>query len=286
MKKARIGFILLIIFLAAAAGPAAAEIRFELGFGWTVVGPRLSTTYTNEYAPPLVPLANYVSSSASQTLQIKGKTTYGMNGFFNLFITENFGLQILADYHRPGLKGTSSPYEILLNYTAFEPGVYQRTDNEWPDTQGNFTETTFSLNGLARFPVASNLSFSLSAGASIFYLEGKGSALGYTGFTMDFDGEVYTLTGKTYKMVYEFGPRSRYGFNVGTEVAYTAFRNVIFAIDIRWFQCAKTDFPLHIVDKEGVITEPLEEIEAAINLGSLRLDPSYFRAGLAIRFQF
>ena len=67
--------------------PLSADMRFELGFGWTLVAPRLNTTYHSQYAPPLTPAGPYIGSSAEQTVNFKGKTSFGFNGFFNLLFT-------------------------------------------------------------------------------------------------------------------------------------------------------------------------------------------------------
>lgn len=284
MKIHRIPAAFLILLILVGAAPLLGDMRFELGFGWTMVGPALNTTYVNRYTPTLVPPDRYISSSASQTLRIKGKTMYGMNGFFNLFFNENLGLQVLADYHRPGLKGTNSAYNVSMRFTAFQPETYQNSI-DWPETEGSFTETTFSLNGLARFRVARGLFISMSGGPSVFHLEGKGGFIGYTFFNLQQVGGEYRLTGGTYQMVYTFGPQTKYGMNLGAEAAFEAFRRVILAFDVRWFGCAKADFPLHIVE-DDIITHPIAEIEQAIGLGSLRVNPSYFRVGLAVRFIF
>ena len=274
------------------AVPLAADIRFELGFGWTLVKPAINASYINQYAPPLTvaptvppPSARYIGSSASQTVQFKGKATYGMNGFFNVLFTENIGFQVLADYHRPGLGGSSGPYEVEMQFLAFEPETYSRSIIDWPASKGNLTQTIFSLNALARFRVASNLSLSLSGGPSVFHFEGKGGYVGYTFFNLDYADNEYVLSGGTYQMIVEFGPQTKYGLNMGIEAAYEAFQHVILAFDIRWYGAPKSDFPLHVVE-DDVITKPLDEIETTIGLGALRVNPSYFRAGLAVRFVF
>jgi hypothetical protein len=275
---------LIIIFVLVAAAPLAADVRFELGFGWTLVGPAMSASYVNQYAPPLTPPDRYIASSAGQTVRFKGKTTYGMNGFFNILLTENIGLQILADYHRPGLGGSNAPYNVEMQFQSFVPETYSR-ETDWPASAGNLTETTFSLNALARFRVADNLSLSVSAGPSAFHFEGKGGYIGYTFFNLDLVADQYVLSGGTYQMVVSFGPQTKYGMNAGIEAAYEAFRHVVLAFDVRWYGAPKSDLPLHIVEDE-LITKPLDEIETTIGLGTLRVDPSYFRAGLAVRFVF
>jgi hypothetical protein len=277
-------FGLILLLILGTAGPLAADMRFELGFGWTLVGPAMNTTYVNQYVPTLTPPDRYIGSSASQTVRVKGKTTYGLNGFFNLMFTDNLGLQILADYHRPGIGGANTNYDVAMSFEAFEPETYSRS-SEWPASDGNFTETAFSLNALARFHVASNLSLSVSGGPSVFHMEGKGGYIGYTFFNLAYVDDQYVLSGGTYQMVFEFGSQTTYGMNLGVEAAYEAFRHVILAFDVRWYGSPKRDVPLHIVADE-VITQPIDEIEATIGLGTLQINPSYFRAGLAIRFVF
>ena len=273
-----------ILFVLGAAAPLAADIRFELGFGWTLVGPAMNASYVNQYTPTLTPPDRYIASSAEQTVHFKGKTTYGMNGFFNVLFTDNIGLQVLADYHRPGLGGSNAPYSVEMQFQAFEPETYSR-EIDWPASAGNLTETTFSLNALARFRVADNLSLSVSAGPSVFHFEGKGGYVGYTFFDLALVNSQYVLSGGTYKMIVSFGPQTKYGLNAGVEAAYEAFRHVILAFDVRWYGAPKSDLQMHIVE-DAVITKPLDEIERTIGLGTLRVNPSYFRAGLAVRFVF
>ena len=281
----------ILLFILGVAAPLAADIRFELGFGWTLVGPAMNANYVNQYAPPLTvgptvppPPDRYIASSAEQTVHFKGKTTYGMNGFFNVLFTKNIGLQVLADYHRPGLGGSNASYNVEMQFQAFEPETYSR-EIDWPASAGDLTETTFSLNALARFRIADNLSLSVSAGPSVFHFEGKGGYIGYTFFDLALVDSQYVLSEATYRMVVSFGPQTKYGLNAGVEAAYEAFRHVILAFDVRWFGAPESDLQMHIVEDE-VITKPLDEIETTIGLGTLRVNPSYFRAGLAIRFVF
>jgi len=298
-RKFSLFVVLFLIFGAAVL--TAADIRFELGFGWTLVGPMMNARYDNHYAPPLTvaptvppPSDRYIASSASHPgsplekpgVVFKGKTTYGMNGFFNVLFTENVGLQVLADYHRPGIGGSNAPYLIEMQFLAFDdtPETYSRSI-DWDHSVGNLTQTTFSLNALARFRVADTLSLSVSAGPSVFHFEGQAGHIGYTYFDLALVGEQYQLTGGTYRMIVAFGPQTKYGMNVGVEAAYEAFRHVILAVDLRWYGAAKAELPLHIVE-DAIITVPLDQIEQAIGLGSLSINPSYVRAGLALRFVF
>lgn len=270
-----------------AAGPLAADVKAELGFGWSLTAPALSTSYLNQFTPPMTPAGNAISSSASQTVRLKGKISYGMSGFFNILISDAFGVQVLVDYFRPGLGGSNSPYDVNLTYYLTDPNdQYSYTkQGDWPNSKGDFTETTFSLNGIVRFPVAPDLAFSLSGGASAFYLKGEAMPMGFWSFRLEQVGGVNTLYIKTYQLVYDFGSRTTYGLNLGGELAYTMMRAVILSLDVRYFYSPKTDFGMHVMPNEG-LTDPVEPIESALNLGSLRIDPSYLRLSLTLRFRF
>jgi len=276
---------LLALFLVlAAAAPLAADIRFELGFGWTLVRPNMNATYLNRFQPAFAPPDRFIAGLAEQTVRFRGRTTYGLNGYFNVLFGENFGLQVLADWHRPKLGGSNGPYAYTIQFQAFEPETYA-DEIDWEASTGNLTTTAFSLNALARFRVADDLSLSVSAGPSVFHFEGKAGHIGYTFFELVPNGEEFVLSGGTYRMVVDFGPQTKYGANLGVEAAYEAFHNVILAVDLRYYAAPRTPLQLHIVEDE-IITRPIDEIEAAIGLGTLDVNPSYLRAGLALRFVF
>ena len=274
------------IFLMALAltGPLGADIKAELGFGWSLVAPALSTSYVNQFAPPMTPVANYVSSSASQTVHLRGNIGSGMSGFLNVFVGETAGVQVLVDYFRPSLGGTNSDYDVNLNYTTTGARTYARQD-AWPDSKGDFIETTYSLNGLVRFPLSMDLAFNLSGGATVFYLKGEATPMGFWSFRLEQNADVDTLYIKTYQLVYDFGPKTTFGINLGGELAYTVMRTIIVVLDVRYFLSSRTDFRMHVSPNQG-LTDPVEPIESALSLGTIRVDPSYLRLGLSLRFKF
>jgi len=270
-----------------AAAPLLADVRAELGFGWSLAAPALSTSYVNRFTPPMTPAANALSSSAMQTVDLRGKITYGMSGFFNVVVNETFGVQVLVDYFRPSLGGTNSAYDVNLTYYLSDPAdqyVYSK-QGAWPNSKGDFSETTFSLNGLVRFPLASDLALSFSGGASLFSLKGEAMPMGFWSFRLEQAGGVNTLYIKTYQLVYDFGPRTTAGMNLGGELSYTVLRVMILALDVRYFLSHKADFQMNITPNEG-LTDPLEPIADALRLGTIRIDPSYLRLSLTLRFKF
>lgn len=265
-----------------AAAPLAAQVRFELGFGWSFINPDFSAKYVNSFSPPYTPGA--YTSSASQTINVAGRPAFGIGGFLNVLFGERFGIQILADYTRPKLKGTNTPLDVTLSYTSSSPQVYE-TSIAWPDTGGNYTETVFSLNLVARFPVASDVAVSVSGGPSAYYLDGRAAPMGFVSYRLDQVDSTFQLFQNSLRMIYQFGSKTTMGFNIGAELAYRFMQSVILAVDLRRFQSASADFPMHIVS-DPVLPLPAGEIDTILGLGSLRINPSYFRANIIIRFVF
>lgn len=287
MRHLRALGVFLIFAGLAAAGPLAADVRVELGFGWSVASPAFSTSYVNHFTPPMTPAANAVSSTATQTVRLSGKTGFGLSGFLNILLTDRYGIQVLVDNFRPGLGGTNSAYNVNLTYYLTDPNntfVYSK-QGAWPDSRGDFSETTFSLNGIVRFPVARDLSLNFSGGATVFNLQGKATPIGFWSFRLDQPGGVDTLTIRTYQLVYDFGARTTFGLNAGGEFAMTLMRFMILSLDLRYFYSASADFQMHVTPNEG-LEDPAEPIEAAMHLGSIRVNPSYLRLGLTLWFRF
>jgi hypothetical protein len=283
MKPLRITGIFFLMLAAGGLAPLAAQVRVELGFGWSLLAPALGTSYTNAFSPPYSPGA--YTSSASQTIFLDGKASLGMSGFLDVLFGNRFGIQVLADYARPGLGGTNSTYDLTLNYETYEPRTYQ-ADNNWPATNGSLTQTTFSLNGLVRFPLAPDLDLSLSAGWSATNVEGKTAPIGFSRFWLEQSGTTYTLYLRTLQMVYAFGPETMHGINAGGEIAYTFMRSVILAVDVRYFFFPPRDLQLRIVDDPNLSPETVPGIESVLQLGTIRVNPSFFRINIVIRFRF
>jgi hypothetical protein len=271
----------------AGSGPLLADVQAELGFGWSLAAPAFNTSYLNRFTPPLTPAAKGISSSATQTVQLKGKIGYGMSGFFNVLVSDRLGVQVLVDYFRPSFGGSNSPFDVNLTYFLTDPAdVYAySTTNGWPHSRGDFTETTYSLNGIVRVPFSPELDLSLSGGVSAFYLKGQAMPMGFVSFRLEQSPTVNTLFIKTYQLVYDFGPKTTHGFNLGGELAYTFARTIILALDLRYFLSPKKDFQMRVTPNEG-LTDPIGPIEAALNLGTIRVDPSYLRLSLTLRFKF
>jgi hypothetical protein len=287
MRHFRITGAFLALSCLAAAGPLGADVRAELGFGWSLAAPALSTSYNNQFTPPMTPAANALSSTAAQTVRLRGKITYGMSGFFNVLVNDTVGVQVLVDYFRPSLGGTNSDYAVNLTYYLTNPAdqyVYSK-QGAWPNSRGDFSEASFSLNGLYRLPLSPVLALSFSGGASVFSLKGQATPMGFWSYVLNQTGGVYMLTIKTYQLVYGFGPQTTAGINLGGELSYTVLRMMVLALDVRYFLSRRADVRMNITPNSG-LTDPIEPIAQALNLGTIRIDPSYLRLSLTLRFKF
>jgi hypothetical protein len=283
MKSIRHGIVVLAACVFIPVSTASAQVRFELGFGWIFGFPAMNDTYENEFVPPFTPAPSYDGSAASQTLHIDAGTSYGMTGFFNMMFTPHVGLQLMADYFKPALRGANSDYELSLDYRTVADAARHYEDSvSWPATDGNLTEITYCLNGLIRFPIPGPFDAGISGGVSLFNLKGKAIPMGFTKFWRDAEDTLYI---NTFRMVYEFGSKTQYGFNVGGEVSYNLFRLLVVSAEVRHFHGAAKDYQMRIAD-DDVLDDPPAVIEGILDLGSLRVNPSYTRLNIALRVQF
>ena len=283
MKSILSRAIILILCVFFAVPAAFSQVRFEFGFGWLLGHPDMKDTYVNQFIPPFTPAQSYDGSAASQTLIVNGGFSYGMTGFFNIYITPNVGIQLMADYFKPNLKGSNSDYDLSLDYRTIvnDPRHYEDTVT-WPATDGNLTEITYSLNGFLRFTIPGPFDAALSGGMSLFNIKGKAIPMGFTKFWRDVEDTLYI---NTFRMVYEFGSKTQYGFNFGGEVSYNLFRLVVVSLELRRFQCSASDYQLRIAE-DDVLDDPPAVIEGILDLGTLTVNPSYTRLNIALRVQF
>jgi hypothetical protein len=281
-----LGVFLFLSCVAATALPAAG-VSVEFGFGASFSVPTFSTAYRNQFTPPMTPAANAISSSGSQTVRLKGEPSVAITGLFNLMFNDRWGLQFLFDSFRPGFGGTNDPLDLNLTYYLTDPAdVYAFSKQyPYPDSKGDYSETTYSLNGVYRLPVSEDLALYFTGGFSAFHLKsGQAQPMGFASFRLELDPEPMLFI-KTYQLVYDFGANTTYGFNLGGELAFTVLRIMLLSLDVRYYYSPKADFQMRIRPDEG-LTEPVEPIEEALHLGTISIDPSYLRLSFAIRLKF
>ncbi len=283
MKSMPQKFAILVMCLVIPAATASAQVRFEFGFGWIFGSPAMEDTYENQFVPPFTPAASYDGSAAFHTLNIDAGMSYGMTGFFNIFLTPHVGIQLMADYFKPSLKGNNSDYELSLDYrTVADAPRHYEDAVAWPDTDGHLTEITYCLNGFLRLPIPGPFDVGISGGYSLFNIKGKAIPMGFTKFWRDAEDTLYI---NTFRMVYEFGSKTQSGFNIGAEVSYNLFRLLVVSAELRHFQGAASDYEMRIAE-DDVLDDPPAVIEGILDLGSLRINPSYTRLNIALRVQF
>jgi hypothetical protein len=279
--------IFLAVFGLAAGALRAADVSVEFGFGASLSVPAFSTSYRNQFTPPMTPAANALSSSASQTVRLNGEPSVAITGLFNLMFDEHWGLQFLFDSFRPGFGGTNDPLDVNLTYYLTDPADIYAFSKQYPypDSKGDYSETTYSLNGIYRLPLSESVALYFAGGFSAFHLtSAQAQPMGFASFRLETDPEPLLYI-KTYQLVYDLGTRTLYGGNLGGELAFQVLRIMLLSLDVRYYFCPKADFTMHIREDAG-LTDPVGPIEEALNLRPLSVDPSYLRLCFAIRFKF
>ena len=270
----------------ACAVPAFAQ-RFEFGIGWSFYNPSLDASYVHRYSPLYLSGGTY-ASLAEQTLRLKAKDASGLSVFINYFPMSNIGIQFLADYFKAPLEGANAPYAYSITYQRPMPDhttqtVSYASEAEWPATEGDIRELVLSLNGIVRLPLTRLISLSLSGGPSYFYSEAKAGFMGYTKFRTGDDRLLYI---QTFRLAYEFGPQSRLGFNLGAEVGFHLSALISLVGEFRYFKSGGAETPLHVTPAADLLTDPVDEVESTMGLGSLKVDPTFSRFSAGVKFSF
>lgn len=284
MKKALLG-VFICAFAALCAVPVFAQ-KYEFGLTWNWYDPAMDSSYASRYAPPYMSGGPY-SSLAEQTVRIKAKAITGLAGFFTWFPVGNFGIQFIAEFCKPEFEGANSPYTYSLTYERHMPDQTPRTAHygdsvAWDPSEGDVREIVLSLNGVFRIPLTRSLSVNVSGGPSYFYFEGKVGYLGYTQFWTSEDGLLHI---QNFRLPYEFGPQNRLGFNLGAEAAFHLSRTISIIGEYRYFGCSKAKTSLHLTSSD-VLPDSVAELENLMDLGSMKLDPSFTRFSVGIKFRF
>lgn len=284
MKKALMG-VLVCAFAALCAVPVFAQ-KYELGFTWNWYDPVMEGSYESRYAPTYLSGGPY-TSLADQTLRIKAKAITGLAGFFTWFPIHNIGIQFVAEFLKPDFEGANSPYSYSLTYQRPMPDHTTRTVQyantmNWDPSEGDVREIVLSLNGVYKIPLARFLSVNVSGGPTYFYFEGKVGFIGYTKFWTSADRLLHI---QTFKLPYEFGPLNRLGFNAGAEAAFHLSRTISIIGEYRYFGCSEVKTSLHLTPSD-VLPDSISNLERELGLGSMKLDPSFTRFSLGVKFRF
>jgi len=260
-------------------------IKFEVSTALSLEKSLLDTSYFSQFSPPFQP-GPYLSK-AEQKIYLQGKESVGFNVAFAYFPYEKLGFQFQLEYGKPKISGKNTPYNVSLEYTLNLPPnlqpqlfTYERT-YAWPDTEGHLDQLCLSLNAVARLPVAKNLAINVSGGLSYFYIGGQAGSLGYSNFRL----EGLSLHSETYEVEYKLGTLQKLGLNLGAEFAWIIYGNLCFVTDLRFYGCPKTTASLEL-KSAGLISDPIDKVEAMMNLGDITINPSFYRINFGLKYLF
>ncbi len=281
----RIFAVILCGFVLACAVPVSAQ-RFEFGVAWNFYNPGFDASYHSQYSPLYLSGGPY-TSLAAQTLILKAKDVSGLSAFVNFFPVNNIGIQFNAEYFKAPLEGANAPYTYSITYDRPMPDhttqtVTYASQADWPVTDGDIREIVLSLNGILRLRLTRSLSLSLAGGPAYFYTEAKTGFIGYTKFRTTDDRLLHI---QNFQLGYEFGPQSKLGFNLGAQAAFHLSNLIAIFGEYRYFKAGGSETPLHITAAD-ILTDPISDVEARLDLGSLKVDPSFTRLSAGIKFTF
>lgn len=260
------------------------QSKFEFSTSLSFNGSFVDSSYFSHYSP-VFQSGPYVSD-ATQTVYVKGGQGLGFNAALAYFPSKNFGVQVLAEYFRVPLSGNNSDYITTLNYNVVPspgppyPYFYERT-YEWPATEGQLREFCLDLNLFLRMELGRMMTLNFSGGPTYFHIRGEATSIGFSTFWIEF-GNFWMETTQT---KYQFSRANKIGANLGMEFAWLSMGNVGFLLDLRYYYCPPATLQLEVIDA-GLCSCPLDEINATLGLGSMRINPSFYRISFGLKYIF
>lgn len=261
------------------------DVKVEFSTGISCEISTLKSSYIHRYSPPF--LSGAYVSSAEQTINLRGKTSWGVNAALTYFPLEHLGLQAQVEYGRPRLSGTNSAYDVSLNYALLSPAgtppypyIFEKSYG-WPSTEGNLDELCVSLNAVARLPVSNRISLNFSGGLTYFSVKAEGVGLAYSTYRME---DAY-FVGETYQLKFRLGTFDKFGLNLGGEFNWVIFSTVGLVADVRFFGCPETRVPLDVLPND-MLNQPLSQVKATMQLGTVQINPTFYRANLGLKYLF
>lgn len=289
----------LLALLVAASSASADEAAAKAGGpspSWRViVGPSITlpafdTPYASRYSPPF----QYVphTSTATQTLPLDAGTGPGVLVGVERALGGHVGLQVSAHYGEASLSGTAGHYDLSIRYTSRPPPSYdpvevslQRSEAQ-PEAEGRLKTLALALDVVAWTKVGSRGRLGVAAGPAWLRTKGRAESLVYTSYFM---GGHSTAFSEDYLVSFEF-PASTLGLDAGGFAEVDLGRRAGLRLDLRYFRGPERDAEVtlrEIVNAGEVIrSADLADIERGLAPAPVRVDPSFFRAALALTFRF
>ena len=279
-----------LLALLVAASPAHPDEPWRLIVGPSLFLPGFSTTYVSAYAPPF----EYVThtSTATQTMPLDASAGAGVLLGVERALGRHVGLQVSAHYGAAGLSGAPGEYDLSMRYTSRPPPSYdpidvslQRSEAQ-PAADGRLKTLALALDLVAWTDLGARARLGVSAGPAWLWTKGRAESLVYTAYFM---GGHSTSFSEDYLVSFEF-PSSTLGLDAGGFAEVDLGRRVGLRLDLRycWGPDRDADVTLReIVNADEVIrSTDLTEIERGLAPAPARVDPSFFRAALALTVRF
>jgi hypothetical protein len=280
-----------LVALVSAASPVAAEgpspeppARWRVIVGPSLALPSFATTYVSNYTPPF----QYVehTSAATQTLPLDAGTGPGVLLGLERRLGRHVGLQLSAHYGEADLSGAPDHYELSMRYTSRPPPSYepvevsvQRSEAQ-PDAEGRLKTLAVALDLVAWADLGAHGRLGLAAGPAWLRTKGRAQSLVYTAYFM---GGHSTSFYQDYLVSFEF-PANTLGLDVGGFAEVDLGHRMGLRLDLRY--CWGPEQDADVTLREIVWSAELADIQSGLAPVPVRIDPSLFRAAVALTLRF
>jgi hypothetical protein len=286
---------LLVAASSASADEAAAKSGGSSPSWRVIVGPSITlpafdTTYVTRYSPPF----QYVpyTSTATQTMPLDAGTGPGVLVGIERTLGRHVGLQLSAHYGAASLSGAPGRYDLSMRYTSRPPPSYDpvevslKRSEAQPEAEGRLKTLAVAFDFVAWTEVGARARLGVSAGPAWLRTKGRAESLVYTSYFM---GGHSTAFSQDYLVSFEL-PASTLGLDVGVFAEVDLGRHAGLRLDVRYVRGPERDAEVtlrEIVNADEVIrSADLADIERGLTPAPVRVDPSFFRAALALTLRF
>lgn len=270
------------------AAPAASPWRFIVGA--SLASSSLETAYMSRYSPPF--LYTTYTSAATQVLPLDSGAAPGVLLAIERDLAPHLGLQLSAGYAAADVTGDAGRYELTVQYVSRPPPFYepieleQRRSLEWPPAEGRLKSFVLALDVAAWAPLGARGRIGVLAGPAWLRSRGEARSLAYTVYRM---GGHSTSFYEDHLVSFTF-PADALALDAGAFVEIGFGPHAGLRLDARYTWAAERDAEATVenVVNAGEIVNGLtaEEIQRGLQPPSVRLDPSVFRASVAVVLRF
>jgi hypothetical protein len=190
------------------------------------------------------------------------------------------------------MSGTRGQFDLGMTYTSRPPPSYEpvevtvKRSEAQPGAEGRLKTLAVAFDLVAWADLGEHGRLGVAAGPAWLHTKGRAESLVYTAYHM---GGHSTSFYQDYLVSFEF-PADTVGLDVGGFAEVDLGRHVGLRVDARyaWGPEQDADVTLReIVNADEVIwSADLADIQAGLAPAPVRVDPSFFRAALALTFRF